>query len=145
MHAAKDYSLLTQVPAEKFLFILRQEGSLPCSEIVMNNHGRAFNTQAVFLPGFMADGKRLVSDMAYPGTNFNFRPEKKLIDKIIIRMGHNEGPIFIEPEIRGKNSENGIPGGFKPKGQYGVIDMSETVYVAEPWLYDHTVHGVSSK
>jgi len=128
---------------QKFFLFLRQRDTLLDPEIVMNNYGRAFHAEPAFLPGLLVYRKGLVPDAAYPGTNFHFILKKELIDKIIVRMCHNKGKVFIDLHVRLKNPEKRIPGGFKPKGQYRIIDVSEPVNIAEPGLYYDTEHAIS--
>ena len=82
--------------------------------------------------------------MAYPGANLYLVLKEKLAHKIVIGMSYNKGKCFhLKIEIRDKNPQKGIPGGFEPKGQRGVVDMPKAVCVAEPRLNNSSEHKLS--
>ena len=82
--------------------------------------------------------------MSYPGADLYLVLKGELILKIIIRMSQNEREsLHFDIEIRNKDPDKGIPGVFKPMGQYGVVDMPQAVGIAERWCYSSGKHTIT--
>ena len=129
----------------KELLLVRREGGTPLfGKIVVNYNGGALYTEPPFLPGFVIHRKRLVSDVGYPAADLYLVLKEQLILKIIIRMSYNEGKgLYFNNEIGDKNSDEWIPGGFKPMGQCRVVDVPEAVRIADPGFYDGAGNAVA--
>ena len=127
---------------QQFLFIFRQGSALLFYKIVVNYHSAAFDAETPLLPGFMVHRKGFAPDADNPGMDFHLVLKKKFVYKIIVRVSHDEGKGFLfDLEVRGKDSKKRTPGSFKPTAQRDVVDVSETVCIAESGLYGGAEHG----
>jgi hypothetical protein len=129
---------------QKPLFVLRNRGAFSVDKIEVHNYCAPGGAEPALLPCFVVYREGLGSDAAYGAADLHIVLKKHLTHKIIIRVGHNEGPYAVRhPEIGLEDPEQGIPAKLKPLRQNHIVDVPQPVDLSEPGRYRYDKHAVS--
>jgi hypothetical protein len=122
--------------------ILRDRGGCLVFKIVVNDYHRALDAESALLPRFVVDGKTFGPNAADSGMDLHRVLNVDLGHEIIVRMGHDKGPVIVEAiPIGDKVTEKGGPGHLEPLGQNHIVDVPQPVRIAEPGLNSYVEHS----
>jgi hypothetical protein len=131
---------------QELLFVLGDGNAFPFNKIVVDNHRRTLGAEPPFLPGFVAQRKRFGSYPFHKGFDFHITVKENLVQKIVVRVGHDQGPVLVGKAQGGtKDPKQGRPGRFKPDRQDHIVDMSQSVHVPKAGTYCHQKHKKTPK